>query len=174
MITRAEREKVVRDLRDEGLLMREIGERLGLSVKTISDYLNDPGGKRCRARKESYRGACVDCGAATNGSNGRGSNAPKRCQACSNVVSAERKREEFAGYRRMVEEMWAEGMTGRQMADALGWTARNPNRYISDLRSRGYNLPHRRTPEQIERILVGSDARLAKARRTWQQMREAA
>jgi hypothetical protein len=36
-----------------------------------------------RCRKAQYAGRCVDCGAATNGSNGRGPSAPKRCSACS-------------------------------------------------------------------------------------------
>ncbi len=36
-----------------------------------------------RCRKSQYAGLCVDCGAATHGSNGRGKRAPTRCQDCS-------------------------------------------------------------------------------------------
>lgn len=35
-----------------------------------------------RCRKAQYAGACIDCGGATDGSNGRGPNASVRCRAC--------------------------------------------------------------------------------------------
>lgn len=35
-----------------------------------------------RCRKGQYAGYCVDCGAATNGSDGRGHRASTRCQSC--------------------------------------------------------------------------------------------
>jgi hypothetical protein len=34
----------------EGLMWREIGERLGLSLKTVHDYYSDPDGSKARAR----------------------------------------------------------------------------------------------------------------------------
>lgn len=64
----------------------------------------------------------------------------------------------------MVETMWAAGFTARQIAAEMGWTAKKPNVLVSNLRRQGYDLPHRRTPEQIARITAGSDQRLAKAR----------
>lgn len=85
---------------------------------------------------------------------GRGA---ERCCDC--------QRADKAAYRRLVEDMWAEGMTARQIAGALGWKCANPNQYIVVLRNRqGYNLPHRRTPEQIARITAGSGESLARAR----------
>lgn len=75
------------------------------------------------------------------------------------------KRAADAWLRRQVEEMWAEGMTGRQIADALGWKSKNPAQHICALRRDGYNLPHRRTPEQIARMTGGDgDDRLKRAR----------
>lgn len=92
-----------------------------------------------------------------------------RSAMCSDCDQAAR-----AAYRRMIEEMWAEGMTSRQIATALGWTMPHPGPHISTLRARGYNLPHRRTPEQVARIVAGNDARLAKARAAYRAQRAAA
>jgi predicted transcriptional regulator len=79
--TRAEREAEARRLRSEGLFMREIAERIGVAVSTVDAYLNDPGGVRLRARKDSYRGQCSECGAPTDGSRGPGK-AASLCQSC--------------------------------------------------------------------------------------------
>jgi hypothetical protein len=50
-------------LREEGLLLREIGARLGVSAKTVHAWLSDPeGGSKARERKRRYRAICVDCG----------------------------------------------------------------------------------------------------------------
>lgn len=72
----------VRRIRDaEGLPWREIAQRLGISTSYASELGTDPLGEKTRARKESYRGECVDCGAPTSGSDGA-ENAPKRCAKC--------------------------------------------------------------------------------------------
>jgi hypothetical protein len=63
----------------EGLMWREIGERLGLSLKTVHDYYSDPDGSISRARKAKTDGACIDCGTLTRGD---GSTTPERCRAC--------------------------------------------------------------------------------------------
>jgi transcriptional regulator with XRE-family HTH domain len=80
-MSRAEREAEARRLRDEGLLGREIAERMGVSTSTVSAWLTDPGGRRLRARKDSYRGICDTCGGSTDGSDGPGK-APSRCAEC--------------------------------------------------------------------------------------------
>jgi hypothetical protein len=49
-------------LREEGLLLREIGARLGVSAKTVHAWLSDPEGSKARERKRRYRAICVDCG----------------------------------------------------------------------------------------------------------------
>lgn len=81
MNARAEREQEARRLRDSGLLFREIAERMGVAVSTVDAWINDPGGVRLKARKDSYRGECRDCGAQTDGSNGL-DGAPERCHPC--------------------------------------------------------------------------------------------
>jgi transposase len=68
-------------LRDEGLLLREIAERMDAKLKTVHSWLTDPDGSKLRARKDGYRGKCVDCGARTDGSNGP-AQAAIRCQSC--------------------------------------------------------------------------------------------
>lgn len=79
--SRAEREAHARKLRDEGKLLREIAAEMGVAISTVNAWLCDPGGKRMKARKESYRGRCVDCDVPTDGSNGR-DGAPERCLPC--------------------------------------------------------------------------------------------
>jgi hypothetical protein len=61
--------------------MREIGEIMGVAVATVDAWLNDPGGRRLQARRDSYRGECDTCGAPTDGSNGS-AKAPARCADC--------------------------------------------------------------------------------------------
>jgi hypothetical protein len=61
--------------------LREIAAEFGVAISTVDSWLNDPGGERLRARKDSYRGRCTQCGAPTDGSGGRAS-APRLCIAC--------------------------------------------------------------------------------------------
>ncbi|MCW3018618.1 MAG: hypothetical protein JWN10_926 [Solirubrobacterales bacterium] len=80
MTVREERAAKVRKLRDEGLLLREIAERLGMAKSTVRELLVDPDGSQLRARKDSYRGTCRSCGGKTDGSGGF--KAPVECIAC--------------------------------------------------------------------------------------------
>lgn len=51
--------------------------------------------------------------------------------------------------RNLVVEMWAEGMTGTEIADALGWAnGKAAQVRIAQYRAQGYDLPHRR-PEMV-------------------------
>jgi Homing endonuclease associated repeat len=81
-MSRAQKIANAQELRAQGLVFREIAAEMGVAVSTVGDWLNDPDGSRSRARKHSYAGSCVDCGASTSGSNGR-EHAPKRCRNCS-------------------------------------------------------------------------------------------
>ncbi len=49
-------------LRQQGLLLREMGEQLGVSPKTVHAWLSDPEGSKARERKQRYRAVCVNCG----------------------------------------------------------------------------------------------------------------
>lgn len=80
-MTRSEKVARAQALRARGLKQREIAEEMGVAIPTVSTWLNDPDGSRLRARKDGYRGRCVECGGATDGSNGRDA-APERCLPC--------------------------------------------------------------------------------------------
>jgi orotate phosphoribosyltransferase-like protein len=63
----------IRRLRDvEGLMWREIGARLGLSLKTVHDYYSDPTNQRHRERHARWAvkdyGTCGDCRGPMSGS----------------------------------------------------------------------------------------------------------
>jgi transposase-like protein len=79
-------------LRDEGWLLREIAEELGVAKSTLHQWFYDADGSKLAARKVGYRGACVDCGSPTNGSAGPGK-ASTRCTPCHVVYEGERSRE---------------------------------------------------------------------------------
>lgn len=80
-MTVAERRAEAARLRAEGLLWREVADRLGVAIPTAHAYVADPDGSKSAARKRSYAAACERCGGATDGSNGRAK--PVRvCQAC--------------------------------------------------------------------------------------------
>lgn len=68
----------VRRLRDEGVTHREIAARLGISRSYANDLDHDPDGTNARARKDSYRGSCVDCGGPTTAN---------RCKDCARVLA---------------------------------------------------------------------------------------
>ena len=54
---------------------------MGVAVQTVSAWINDPDGSRLRARKDSYRGECAECGGPTCGGDGP-TNTPMLCAAC--------------------------------------------------------------------------------------------
>lgn len=86
-MTRAERYAQVKALRDEGLLLREIGERTGIARSTVADLLSDPTGEKARERKAKVHGFCVDCGSLTF--NSGSPDVPKRCRECALAHSGE-------------------------------------------------------------------------------------
>jgi hypothetical protein len=77
-VTRQEKAAMAARLQVSGMTARDIGSEMGLAVQTIRDLLWDPDGSKVRARKDSYRGSCAECGAPTDGSNGS-AKAPKLC-----------------------------------------------------------------------------------------------
>lgn len=76
-----ERVAAAQRMREDGLLLREIAGRFGISVKTAHDWINDPDGRKLRARHESYSGECEVCGGPTTGCNGI-DKAPTACMVC--------------------------------------------------------------------------------------------
>lgn len=119
--------------------------------------------ERCR-KQTLYGGTCIDCGAPTGGSDGRSPNASKRCVPCGSRYAAALSVERAAPKRQLIERLWAEGKTSREIAAIVGWGTSQPGTAICILRNRGYNLPHRRTPEQIARITADGGEHLRRAR----------
>lgn len=91
MSTRTEMAAECLRLRGAGLTYKQIAERLGKSYSTVNDLIYDPDGSKVKARKDGYRGVCVDCGGRTDGSNGR-DKAPTRCLSCARGIEPPRVR----------------------------------------------------------------------------------
>jgi transposase len=79
---------VARELRAQGLKLREIAERMGVATSTAGAYLSDPGGKQLAARKQALRGRCINCGSPCDGASGNDRRS-LRCQACARSHATE-------------------------------------------------------------------------------------
>jgi hypothetical protein len=67
-LTRAERVEAARLLRAGGLKLREIAECMEAPISTVAGWVADPDGTKLRARKDSYRRPCAECGEPCGGS----------------------------------------------------------------------------------------------------------
>lgn len=147
MSNRADRAAEAARLRAQGLVYREIAERMGISRSYAAALICDPDGSGDRARKDSYRGECERCGASTNGSNGR--HAPKLCNDCFQTRYAERNE--------TLIEMWEAGVPVSRIAATLGMTHTAVRRWVDDARHRNVaalSLRRRRTTTHQEKLAV--------------------
>lgn len=91
----------IRRLReDEGLVWREIGERLGIALQTAQSYYADPTGEEDRARKAKFDRPCGACGKMLR-LNG---NEPDRTGLCRTCIGANKR----ADSRRWILDSFAE------------------------------------------------------------------
>lgn len=122
---------------DEGLMWREIGERLGISLKTANDYYRDPDGAQHRARhkdwdaKDRVAGSCPACGGVMRGSSVRA--AAAKCVACYRAEMSAAKRERMDDIR----TLWEEGASERAIADYLGYGPNSKPPILSEMMSLG-------------------------------------
>jgi hypothetical protein len=139
-MTRAEKVQRAQRLREQGVKHREIAEQMGVSLSSVRHYLHDPDGSKMRARKDSYRGICQDCGAATDGSNGAAA-APNYCWECAPAHHA------IWTCERIVEKIheWAE-LYGRPPG-VMDWSPNHARRHPS--------LSQELKQRKIERFGVG-------------------
>lgn len=79
---RAKYAELVRRARAAGEGYRTTCERLEISSSYYYELVNDPGGVKVAARKDSYRRPCPRCGTLMTGSNGFNGSAPKLCTTC--------------------------------------------------------------------------------------------
>jgi hypothetical protein len=124
----------IRRLReDEGLKWREIGERLGISLKTAFDYYNDPTGEKCEARKtasdERLHRSCPRCGS-------RMGPARAGAETCHPCYIAELHRARVARDEDIVL-MWESGMSQVAIALELGYSANSCPPELSRLMHEG-------------------------------------
>lgn len=107
-----------------------------------------------RCRRSQYSTPCVDCGAPTDGSNGHGKNAPKRCARCNSTYTGALAHERSLEYRERVERLWKQGLTLREMSEAMGWKLPTAHVVISRLRAQGIDLPHRYSSDRTQKTAV--------------------
>jgi hypothetical protein len=141
--------------RNPGMSNGEIGRLLGVTNSAVWKVLNpertremvrrDNARPERRVRKtqwdrdnyeHAYKNECA-CGEPKM-------KVHERCQGCADATAAVR--------RTLTEGMWADGWTCAEIAAALGHST---NGMIPAMRRRGWDLPHRRTPEQVARIRAG-------------------
>lgn len=75
-------------LRAQGWMLKEIAARFGVKTQTVHGWLHDPDGKRSRARRDSYRKPCPECGVLMDGSGGK-NHGPQTCAACAVIWTPE-------------------------------------------------------------------------------------
>lgn len=163
-----------RQLRAEGLTYREIGTRLGVAWSTARRWSNPQYAEEDRIAsllwKNTYREhtrayarqhhqdrktPCPQCGAPHQPGTGA-------CRDCFRAVAIARQS--------AVEGMWAAGWKTGEIGEtmhAAGMSGtRNAMRtLIARGRQRGWDLPYRRTPEQVERIRAASPSTFGREQR---------
>jgi transposase len=141
-------------LRSEGVILKEIAARIGVALSTVHMWLTDPDGEQLRARKESYRGVCVECGAPTSGGKGRGEKAPQRCGECSSRINAHllglRRIAEAEPRRREIAEMYRAGVPLKDIAAHFGIAVGNLGDKLNTMRAQGWDLPRRYSTDRVE------------------------
>lgn len=110
-------------MREHGITVNAIAAHFGVSKQTASAWITDPDGTRLKARKDSYRGVCIDCGKPTSGCNGPGASAPQRCADCHALAAARLQGAKALARRERWAALAREGYLPRQIADMEGVTA---------------------------------------------------
>lgn len=163
-MTRAQKIAKAGRLSAQGLTHGQIAARFKVTRSCVSKWLNPEAAKeyarRDNARPERHQQKravarlhtrdCVDCGKTLGEGTAWGyKKKTQRCRECF-------KRHEYeTGPWPVLIRLWAEGKTCSEIAEALDTTKAYVGVLLARGRAYGYDLPHRRTPEQVERIRAG-------------------
>src|ERR1039458_2910391 len=91
--------------------------------------------RRCGGAQHPH--VCAVCGSLTVRRTAKKPGAPELCRRCASRRFGQR-----------LEELWARGLTAREIAAEVGWRTADPNALISIWRAKGYDLPYRH-PEMV-------------------------
>lgn len=142
-MTRDEKIARARELRAEGLTIREIAVRVELPRASVHDALR--GIEHVRARRIARSPECPRCGRPMTGFKpGR----PTRL--CGHCVQAA----VDARVQRFVA-LWAERKTLREISIEIGWTYETTCVALDYYRKRGHDLPYRHSPQAVRNIRAG-------------------
>jgi predicted transcriptional regulator len=124
----------IRRLReDEGLIWREIGERLGLAQTTVKDYYKDPSGEAVAARKAAsdarLKRPCPRCGSPM-------AHTRPRVETCRSCYHAELRRARACRDDDIVL-MWESGLSVADIRRELGYAATSTPPELSRLMREG-------------------------------------
>jgi hypothetical protein len=97
-----------------------------------------------KCRKASYGGTCIDCGARTDGSNGR-DKAPELCRDCDKKQIRDRAQARWRDKNDRLAELYLAGVPLKGIAAEMGLQPNTVAVALWRLRNLyGYELPHRR------------------------------
>lgn len=162
-MTREQKVAEAKRLRSEGLIYREIGERLGVSLTVVYRWLNPISAEKRRISDRAYRernrakrraydrqykrthkAECPQCGGKMDRSTARRGGL---CLPCHEDRVDSRARQ--------IERWWGEGLKLKEIAAKLGWSEGHLSVEMHKLREKGYDLPYRRavhnTPDRKPR-----------------------
>lgn len=153
------RSERARELRAKGWKFKDIAAELGVSKPTAYRWATPGNVERDRLRSKAWkernaeqkraydlkylrehRGTCTDCGDQM----GIGVSEDGICKRCRRATRDQRCE--------VIERMWNEGATMSTIAEAVDWPMQAMRAEFGRMRNEGWNLPHRRTPEQRARM----------------------
>lgn len=132
----------------QGYSKQEAAVILGVKYGTLRTALSDPDGSQQRARRDSYSGTCIDCGAPTQ-SDGT-SNPSPRCRLCAPDANRKWTREgvieviqEFARIhgRPPVSSEWLKGLTEPRLT--VGTVQTLFGSWSAGIEAAGFPRPHK-------------------------------
>jgi IS30 family transposase len=129
-------------LRAEGLVWREISERLGRPLSTVQAAVTEESAERRaykRAWDRAHPGTCGRCG---------GPSGPRHLQRLCRPCWLAQEQERVHPRAERIVAWWAEGLTLAEIGERLGWSKNHANVEVVCLRAKGYDLPYRRVPRE--------------------------